>query len=87
MRVNRDKTWRKNIQISMLVKRLYDNAQGALKTPQGKSIELTAGQLKSIEILLKKLVPDLKAIAHTGKDGGAIQNNLTVRYVDGKDEA
>ena len=70
----------------MLVNRLYKNAQGELKTPKGDSIELTSGQLKSIEILLRKLVPDLKAIEHTGKDGAPIENSLTVRYVDGKDE-
>ncbi len=49
----------------MLINRLNDNAFG--------KIELTASQLKSIEILLKKTVPDLKAIEHYGKDGGAIE--------------
>ncbi len=77
-RTNRDKTWRQNIQISMLVNRLYKSAKG--------EIDLNKVQQKSIEILLKKLVPDLKAIEHTGKDGAAIEQSLTVRYVDGKDE-
>lgn len=61
----RDDTWRERIQTSMLIKRLSDNAFG--------EIELTTSQLRSIEILLKKTVPDLKAIEHYGKDGGAIE--------------
>lgn len=57
--------WREKIQTSLLIKSLYDNALG-------KS-DIDKIRQKSIEILLKKLVPDLKAIELTGKDGGAIQ--------------
>ena len=55
---HRGDAWREKIQTSMLVNRLYDNALGL--------IELSQGQLKSIEILLKKTIPDLKSIEHSG---------------------
>lgn len=62
--------WREKIQTSLLIKRLYENGIGEKK--------LDKTQQKSIEILLKKLVPDLKAIEHYGKDGGAIEiKNIT----------
>jgi hypothetical protein len=64
-RIIRDDLWREKIQTSMLINRLSNNAFG--------KIELTASQLKSIEILLKKTVPDLKAIEHMGEGGGAIK--------------
>ena len=60
----RNDEWRKKIQTSMLVNRLYDNALG--------KIELTQSQQKSIEILLRKLIPDLKAIDH-----GALSGHMT----------
>lgn len=66
--------WRNKIKTSMLVNRLYDNALG--------KITLSLSQIKSIEILLRKTIPDLKAIEHTGKDGGAIEQSITVKYVD-----
>lgn len=43
--------WRQKIRTSMLVNRLQQNAAG--------KIELTQGQIKSIEILLRKTLPDL----------------------------
>jgi len=63
-RVHLSNSWKDGIKVGLLIKRLYDNSIGA--------IELTALQIKSIEIILKKLVPDLKAIEHSGKDGGNI---------------
>lgn len=50
--------WKDGIKVGLLVKRLYDNSIGV--------IDLTALQIKSIEIILKKLVPDLKSIEHSG---------------------
>ncbi len=61
----RDDTWRGRIKISMLINRLNDHAIG--------KVELTPSQIKSIEILLRKTIPDLKAIELYGKDGGAIE--------------
>lgn len=49
-----DEKTRNRIRTSQLLNRLQDNAFG--------KIELTSGQLKSIEILLKKALPDLSAV-------------------------
>ncbi len=65
--LSHDTRTREKIQTSQLVNRLEANAFG--------TIELTAGQLKSIEILLKKTLPDLQAIEHTG----AVDQNVTVK--------
>lgn len=47
-------TWREKIQISMLINRLNDHIFN------GKRLEAT--QLKAIEILLRKVAPDLSQI-------------------------
>jgi len=73
-RTIRSDEWRKKIQTSMLVNRLYDNSLG--------KIELTQGQLKSIEILLRKTLPDLKAVELYGKDGGVIQHEHNISQTD-----
>lgn len=51
--------WREKIRTAMLVKRLQDNAMGI--------VELTLGQIKSIEILLRKTAPDLAQVEHKGE--------------------
>jgi hypothetical protein len=56
--LSHDQKTRERIQTSQLVNRLTDNALG--------KIELTAVQVRSIEILLKKSLPDLSAVEHTG---------------------
>lgn len=48
---------RKRIQTSQLLNRLQDNALGKL--------DLSPGAIKSIEILLKKTIPDLSAVQHS----------------------
>lgn len=58
---------REKIQTSQLVNRLQNCALG--------KIDLTKEQLRSIEILLKKTLPDLQAIDHTG----SVEQNVTVR--------
>jgi len=45
----------------VLLKRLIDHALG--------ECEMTPQQVRSAEILLKKVLPDLKAIEHSGSDG------------------
>ena len=55
--------WRSKIQTTMLLKRLTENVEHD---------NMSAGQIKSAEILLKKVIPDLKAIELTGADGGAL---------------
>lgn len=49
---------RDGIQTSMLIKRVYGHALG--------EVEMTATQLRAAEILLKKTLPDLQSIDHTG---------------------
>jgi hypothetical protein len=55
---------RAKIQASQLINRLHEHAFG--------KIELTSQQVKSIDILLRKAIPDLSAVELSGKDGGAI---------------
>ena len=57
---------RDRIKTSMLIKRLTDHAEGM--------IELQPTQVKSIEILLRKVLPDLQAIEGT--------INVSVRHED-----
>jgi hypothetical protein len=54
---------RAKIQSSQLVTRLGLNALGQLCNADGEPIEMTAGQIKSAEILLRKTVPDLSAVS------------------------
>ena len=49
---------RQRIRVSQLLNRLQKQAFGKL--------ELTQGQQKAIEILLRKALPDLSQVAHTG---------------------
>lgn len=66
---------RLKIQTSQLLNRLTDHALGRGK----KAVELSPTQVRSIEILLKKALPDLSAVEHTGdidhnvKVSGALQ--------------
>lgn len=46
---------RQAIKIKAIANRLESNALGTLTNPQGQPIEMTAGQLKASELLLKKL--------------------------------
>ena len=56
-------THRARIQTSKLISRLQDTANGSLIDYKTKNpVEMTQGQIKSAEILLKKTLPDLKAI-------------------------
>ena len=58
---------RKRIKTGNLINRLQKNADGELICPYTKErIEMTAGQIKSAEILLKKTLPDLKSVEISG---------------------
>lgn len=56
---------RAKIQTSQLINRLTDHALG--------NVELTATQVRAIEILIKKTLPDLQAIAHSAGDDETAQ--------------
>lgn len=66
---------RDKIQASQLINRLQSHAMG--------EVELSPAQVRSIEILLKKILPDLSAVQVDGDgEGGPIQHALEVRFVE-----
>jgi hypothetical protein len=65
-----DARTREKIQTSQLVNRLSQHAFG--------KIEMSQTQLRAAEVLLKKSLPDLSAVTHTGEDGGPIE--MIVRW-------
>lgn len=71
-RLNRahDEKTRLKIQTSQLVNRLQSFANG--------EVELTRDQIKAIEVLLKKSLPDLSSVSVEGPDGGSIFKGLEV---------
>ena len=52
------------IQTSSLINLLQANAQGTLKNPKGESYELSAGRIKSAQIILAKTLPDMRQIEY-----------------------
>ncbi len=64
---------REKIQTSQLINRLTDHVLNDL--------ELSSSQIKAIEILLKKTLPDLKQIEITGEDGGPIKTSSTFNFI------
>lgn len=56
---------RDKIQATKLVEKLQDHVLG--------EVELTPTQIKAIQILINKVMPDMRAIELTGKDGEAIE--------------
>ena len=65
---------RAKIQASQLINRLTDHAL--------KGTELSATQIKAIEILLRKSIPDLSSVELSGKDGEAIQHSVEFHVID-----
>ena len=69
--------WREKISSSKLITRLDQFAMG--------EIELSRDQIKAIEILLKKTIPDLKAIELTVDGSGAKRFSFNMMLDNGKD--
>lgn len=71
-RINRkhDEKTRLKIQTSQLVNRLQSFANG--------DVELTRDQIKAIEVLLKKSLPDLSSMSVEGPDGSSVFKGLEV---------
>lgn len=65
---------RARIQTSQLLNRLTDHALG--------SIELSNTQVRAIEILLKKTIPDLSAIEHSGDQDNPMAHKVEIAIVD-----
>jgi flagellar biosynthesis/type III secretory pathway M-ring protein FliF/YscJ len=64
---------REKIKASQLVNRLTDHAFG--------EIELSTSQIRAIEILLNKSVPNLSNVALTGEDGGPVEISTIERKI------
>lgn len=69
---------RSKIQASQLINRLTDHALGEL--------ELSNTQVRAIEILLKKTIPDLSAVEHTGDADNPISHSIQFAIVDPKEK-
>jgi hypothetical protein len=69
--LSHDKKTREKIKTSQLINRLEDHVLNEL--------ELSATQIKAIEILLKKTMPDLKQIEVTGD----VDKPIAIKWVNG----
>jgi hypothetical protein len=68
-KVNLSDNWKDGIRASLLMRRLYDNSLG--------QVEMTNQQIKSAQIVLAKLVPDLARTEHVGDNDGPIEMKVT----------
>ena len=73
--LSHDAKTRQKIQTSQLVNRLQSFANG--------QVELSRDQIKAIEVLLKKSLPDLSAVQVTGEGGGAVKVATEIKLVGG----
>ena len=64
---------RAKIQASVIIDYLTKHLKGTHK--------MTATQVRSADILLRKSVPDLSSVELTGKDGGDIPLSMTITHV------
>jgi hypothetical protein len=69
---------RAKIQTSQLLNRLADHALGI--------VELTATQVRSIEVLLKKVLPDLQSVELSGDEDNPVEVITRIELVDGDGE-
>lgn len=64
------------IQTSQLVNRLQDYALGKVDKSE-KAIEIDAGRLRAIEILLRKTLPDVSSVTLSGDSEQPLVLNVT----------
>lgn len=65
---------RRKIQASQLINRLTDHALG--------EADLSNTQVRAIEILLKKIMPDLSAIEHSGDAENPMAHRVEIAIID-----
>lgn len=65
---------RESIRVSMLINRLTDHILG--------KVDLSQTQIRAIEVLLKKAMPDLKAVEVSGDAENPLIFNLPIEYVE-----
>jgi hypothetical protein len=70
---------RAKIQTSQLINRLENHALG--------EIDLSATQIKAIEVLIRKTLPDLSSVEMTGEDGGPIETVQRIQLVGPDDDS
>jgi hypothetical protein len=70
---------RAKIQTSQLINRLENHALG--------NAELSATQIKAIEVLIRKTLPDLSSVEMTGEDGGPIETVQQIKLVGPDDDS
>ena len=70
---------RESIKVSMLINRLNDHILG--------KVELSATQVRSIEVLLRKAMPDLKAMEISGDADNPVMVSLPIEYVETAEKA
>jgi hypothetical protein len=71
VKIRHDSETRAKIKASQLLNRLQDHVFK-------DGVKLSQTQMKAIEILLRKCLPDLQAIELTGQDGAPIEMNMNV---------
>lgn len=75
VKIRHDDNTRAKIQVSQLLNRLQDHVF--------KDVEVTSTQMKAIEILLRKILPDLSTVEHAGEGGGPIKHKVEIAFVPG----
>lgn len=68
---------REAIKTTQLVKRLQFYALGE-NDEAGNQVDLDAGRLKAIEVLLRKSLPDLSSVTLTGDAEHPLEINVTI---------
>ena len=69
---------RAKIKVSQLLNRLEDHALG--------KIELSPTQVRAIEILIKKVLPDLQSVELSGDEDNPVEVITRIELVDGNGE-
>jgi len=69
VKIRHDEETRAKIQASQLINRLQDHVFG--------EAEISATQMKAIELLLKKTLPDLSAVDHSGQ----VDSEVTLKQI------
>jgi len=67
---------RQKIKTTQLINRLQDHGLG--------TIEMSSTQVKAVEILLRKSVPDLATVTHQGPDEGPVQLSVEMKEARAK---
>jgi hypothetical protein len=73
---------REKIKTSQLINRLQDFVLDGRDPKTGEPVEIDNARLKAIEILLRKALPDLSAVTHSGDDESPIRHVIERRIVN-----